>query len=144
MVTLLSSPIQPDNIDRAETTFIDSLRNGTGIVPASVWSRLYRSLKPYLRPPGTHIRRTHTHTRVSTDAQSLCAGESGEEGVLDFFHQQLSFAVERRYLQNSAEPEMAQATHARVRSPSLSFFCRFSFFPPLPPNSRADDRMCVE
>jgi hypothetical protein len=52
MVTLLSSPIQPDNIERAETTFIDSLRNGTGVVPASVWSRLYRSLKPYLRPPG--------------------------------------------------------------------------------------------
>lgn len=100
MVTLLSSPIQPDNIDRAETTFIDSLRNGTGIVPASVWSRLYRSLKPYLRPPG----------------------ESGEEGVLDFFHQQLSFAVERRYLQNSAEPEMAQATHARL----ATYFCHLA------------------
>jgi hypothetical protein len=57
MVTLLSSPIKPNNIERAEEAFIESLRNGTGTVPASVWSRLYRSLKPYLRPPGTHFAR---------------------------------------------------------------------------------------
>jgi K+-sensing histidine kinase KdpD len=55
-----------------------------------------------------------------------CAGESGEEGVLDFFHQQLSFAVERRYLQNSAEADMLRATHARVRS-SFSFSFLFLF-----------------
>ena len=61
------------------------------------------SLKPYLRPPG----------------------ESGE-GVLDFFHQQLSFAVTLRYLTsqyNAANRSpLYYAIHARVSV--LSSLCR--------------------
>lgn len=134
MISLLGMPIQEDNIKGAEEAFISSLRSGLCSMPVSVWSRLYRryaiiylyfqhnldakviiSLKPYLRPPG----------------------ESGE-GVLDFFHQQLSFAVTLRYLTspynaNERSP-LYSATHCRVCHTHSFFFIsslseRVLFFP---------------
>lgn len=114
MVSLLSSPIKPHYIESAESEYLVSLRNGISNIPASVWSRLYRALKPYLRPPGllpfTRLQNSFHLSHIS------CAGDSGEEGVLDFFHQQLSFAVEQRYLSNEGEQNMRRAIHARVRT----------------------------
>lgn len=57
-------------------------------LPQSSWSKLYRSLQHYLRPPG----------------------ESGE-GVLDFFHQQFPKAVRRLYL---SQPEKEKAIHSTL------------------------------
>ncbi len=45
MISLLSSPINPSNVKRTELEFLEKLRNGTASMPASIWSRLYRSLK---------------------------------------------------------------------------------------------------
>jgi telomerase protein component 1 len=52
-------------------------------LPQSTWTKLYRSLQHYLRPPG----------------------ESGE-GVLDFFHQQFPKAVRRLYLSDEAREKV--------------------------------------
>jgi telomerase protein component 1 len=57
-------------------------------LPQSAWSRIYRSLRAYLRP----------------------VSESGE-GVLDFFHQQLPKAVRRRYL---ADKDFERSIHAKL------------------------------
>lgn len=37
--------------------------------------------------------------------------------MLDFFHQQLMFAVDRRYLHNTSEPNLGVSIHARVPQP---------------------------
>jgi hypothetical protein len=64
----------------------------------AVWARLYRSLKHYLRPPG----------------------ESGSEGVLDFFHQQLPKAVRRRYLTGTKGDKYSLMIHSRLAEYFLS------------------------
>eukprot|EP01114_Cavostelium_apophysatum_P006997 TRINITY_DN1864_c0_g1_i2.p1 TRINITY_DN1864_c0_g1~~TRINITY_DN1864_c0_g1_i2.p1 ORF type:complete len:1456 (+),score=157.69 TRINITY_DN1864_c0_g1_i2:62-4429(+) len=63
--------------------------------PPYAWSRLYRSMSAFLRPPG----------------------ESGE-GMLDFFHRQLAKAVERKYL--AGKPRRLIDTHRKL----ASFFLR--------------------
>ncbi len=62
---------------------------GKAQLPPVVWARLYRSLELYLRP-------------VGDDAQ----------GLLGFFHEQMVFAVQRRYL--SSNLRMATAVSARL------------------------------
>jgi len=62
---------------------------GKAQLPPVVWARLYRSLELYLRP-------------VGDDAQ----------GLLGFFHEQMVFAVQRRYLASNAR--MATAVSARL------------------------------
>lgn len=54
-------------------------RDGEKQLPQAVWARFYRSLKFYLRPSGSD------------------ENQSGE-GLLDFFHRQLSKAVRQKYL----------------------------------------------
>ena len=63
-------------------------REGEEQLPRGIWAGLYRSLQPYLRPPG----------------------EAGE-GALDFFHRQVAKAVRQRYL--ASEDEEA-AGHRRL------------------------------
>ncbi len=67
-------------------------RNGEKQLPQTVWARFYRSLKFYLRPSGSD------------------ENQSGE-GLLDFFHRQLSKAVRQRYL---TDEETEIATHQRL------------------------------
>lgn len=55
MIYLLSSDIKPNKVDMCEEAFMENLRNGRGSIPSSVWSRLYRALKPYLRPAGPSL-----------------------------------------------------------------------------------------
>ena len=62
---------------------------GKAQLPPVVWARLYRSLELYLRP-------------VGDDAQ----------GLLGFFHEQMVFAVQRRYL--AANARMATAVCSRL------------------------------
>lgn len=63
--------------------------DGRARLPPVVWARLYRSLELYLRPMGD-------------DAQ----------GLLGFFHEQMVFAVQRRYLDHRAK--LAVAVSARL------------------------------
>eukprot|EP01122_Echinamoeba_exundans_P016140 TRINITY_DN808_c0_g1_i1.p1 TRINITY_DN808_c0_g1~~TRINITY_DN808_c0_g1_i1.p1 ORF type:complete len:1561 (+),score=259.18 TRINITY_DN808_c0_g1_i1:149-4831(+) len=70
-----------------EDEMLHLLGNETdGPIPQSVWSRLFRALKAYLRPSGD---------------------------VIDFFHQQLPKAVSRRYLKDENKP-FFKTIHARL------------------------------
>jgi telomerase protein component 1 len=72
-----------------EDEMLHLLGNETdGPIPQSVWSRLFRALKAYLRPSGD---------------------------VIDFFHQQLPKAVSRRYLKDENKP-FFKTIHARLGS----------------------------
>jgi len=51
-------------------------------LPPVAWARLYRTLEVYLRPQ-----------------------DEGGEGIIGFFHQQIRFAVRRRYLSHSRDAE---------------------------------------
>ncbi len=65
----------------SEDELLDLLkREDEDKLPANIWARLFRNIAPYLNN----------------------AGEN-KEGLLNFFHQQLSIAVQLRYLQNKDE-----------------------------------------
>ncbi|HLF83636.1 MAG TPA: NACHT domain-containing protein, partial [Blastocatellia bacterium] len=78
-----------------ETELLELLkRDEETQLPQAIWAAFYRSVKSFLRPPG----------------------ESGE-GLLDFFHRQMSKAVRTRYL--SADDAL-QKSHREL----AEFFCR--------------------
>ena len=63
-------------------------RDGEEQLPQAIWARAYRSLKSYLRSPG-----------------------NAQEGEIGFFHQQLQWAAEQRYLPT---PEIEAERHLQL------------------------------
>jgi tetratricopeptide (TPR) repeat protein len=71
--------IETSNQGLSEDELLDLLkRDNEEKLPANIWTRLYRNISPYLNNSGEN-----------------------KEGLLHFFHQQLSDAVQIRYLNNA-------------------------------------------
>ncbi len=83
-----------------ETEMLHLLGREGAPLPSYIWSRLYRSLSAFLRPPG----------------------ESGE-GMLDFFHRQLAKAVRRRYMPDN---EDGKRTELSMHKKLATFFLSLS------------------
>jgi WD40 repeat protein len=85
-----------------ESEILDLLAGGGQVFPRARWSRFYRALEPYLRP----------------------VEEQTGEGLLAFYHDQLRFAVYRRYLRMQSPEEPATDAFREVHAELARYFRR--------------------
>jgi WD40 repeat protein len=108
-----------------EAEILDLLRRDAADLPPARWTQLYRSLQFYLRPAG----------EGKGDGQ---ADPSEQGGVIDFFHDQLRFAVWRRYL-GTAGPDAEPTPLVHQGHRALADYFR-AVARPAPPSVWRSDR----